>query len=343
MTTDNKPLTEIVQSLRAEKSLGIRLFFITRNLKSGVSKTAKMLQKFSFQLKGIDTDTDLQKMFLDIATRQISDVLEEKQLTITEYEAIDDDTPKLYSYDITNRAIPLREIVQSQIKNVGISVSDLSGFLQNEDLWAYCVEVREGSRPVCLTFTKLYKSRIAMDESENPEKFPLYRYLRTKFNVKTAKLELLEGDTINFDRRVDCVYSFDAGQIYVFNKSNFEKIASLEEEFRDVAQQIATKLKKAAIIEGLENVADELDADTALHRRLHKLARTIEGQKLDKQRVKKMALTIKEFKLDLQIVKDKVQVKTKRDLDEVIKLLEDYYLKSDQTGNKYGASVKKKL
>lgn len=182
-----------------------------------------------------------------------------------------------------------------------------------------------------------------MDESDNPEKPRLYRFLRTKFNVKTAKLELLDGDTINFDRRVDCVYSFDTGQIYVFNKSNFEKIASLEEEFRDVAQQVAARLRKSAIIDGLENVADELDADTALHRRLYKLAKAIEGQKLDKKRVEKMASTIKEFKLDLHIVGDKVQVKTKRDLDEVIKLLEDYYLKSDQTGNRYGASVKKQL
>lgn len=343
MTAATNPLNNIDKTLRAGKSLGIRLVFITRNLKSGVPKTAKMLQKYTFQMTGIDTDPHLQKLFLEIATEQIHSAIQEKQLEVTEYEAIDDDTPKLYSYDITNKAIPFREVVHSQINSIGTVVSNLSGFLQGEDVWAYCVDVRDGTRPVCLTFTKLYKSKIAVDEFQNPEKFALKRYFRTKFNVKTAKLELLEGETINFDRRIDCIYSFETGQMYVFNKSNFEKIASLEEEFQHIAQEVVTKLKKAAIIEGFENVAEELDVDAALHRRLYKLAKAIEGQKLDKRRVNKMASIIAEFKLDLRIVKDKVQVKTKRDLDEVIKLLEDYYLKSDQTGNKYGASVKRKL
>ncbi len=343
MTDTNKPLKDIIQSLDDRDALSIRLLFITRSLKAGIAKNAKMLEKYVFQLKSIDTDAELQRLFLEIALQQITGVLEEKQLRITEYETIDDDTPKVYSYDFANKAIPFREVVKDQIKIVNNAVTKMNELLQDPGLWAYCVEIRKSVRPICLTFTKLYRSRIAIDESDNPERSLLSRFVRAKFNVKAAKLELLEGNTINFDKRIDCVYSFDTDQMYVLNKSNFEKIVSLEEEFREIADQVTAKLKKAAIIDGLENVADELEKDTVLHKRLYKLAKTIEGQKLDQKRVQKMALTIKQFKIELQISNGKVQVKTKRDLDEVIKLLEDYYLQSDQTGYKYGASVKKKL
>lgn len=342
MTNTKKPLEDIVQSLDS-KSLTIRFFFITRHLKPSVSKTAKMLEKYSFQLSSVDTDPGLQQMFLQTARQQITNATNDNDLTVSEYEAIDDDTQKVYSYDIKNKAIPFREVVLTEINSNNPNVTDVAGFLEQDGLWAYCVQINGNTDPICLTFTKLYKSRIAVGEGTNPERGAIDRYLRTRFNVQATKLELLEGYTVNFDRRVDCVYSFESQHMYVFHKSNFEKIAALEEEFREVAQMVTARLKEAAIIEGLENVADELDGDTALHRRLHRLAKAIEGQQLDKQRVKNMASTIKEFKLELQIVKDKVQVNTKRDLDEVIRLLEDYYLKSDQTGNKYGASVKKKL
>jgi len=343
MTTATKPLLDTFQSISQSNSVSIRLYFITRHLKPDVSKTAKMLEKHTFQLSSVDTDAELQKDFLGIATQQIADVVQNGNLDVNEYEAIDDDSPKLYSYDISNKAIPFRDVVQNQIKSAHNPVTDMKSFLQNEDLWAYCVEIREGTHPICLAFTKLYRSKVAVDESENPETFRPVRYLRAQYNVNAAKLELLKANTINFDRRVDCLYSYMDNQMYVFNKSNFEKIASLEEEFRDVAQGVVAKLKKSAIIEGLQNISEDLDGDTALHKRLYKLAKTIDEQKLDKHRLEKIRQTIKQFKLQVEISKDKLQIKNKHDLDEVIKLLEDYYLKSDQTGYMYGASVKKKI
>ncbi|MCL5068846.1 MAG: DUF4868 domain-containing protein [Thaumarchaeota archaeon] len=343
MTNATKPLLDISKSINESNSVTVRLYFITRHLKPDVSKTAKMLEKHTFQLNSVDTDAELQKDFLNIATQQLADVLQDENLEVTQYEAIDDDSPKLYSYDISNKAIPFRDVVHNQIKGSLNPVTDMKSFLQNEDLWAYCVEIKQGTHLICLAFTKLYKSKVAVDESENPETARPLRYLRAHYNVNASKLELLKGNTINFERRVDCLYSFANGQMYVFSKSNFEKIASLEEEFREVAQEVVTKLKKAAIIEGLENISDSLDGDTALHKRLYKLAKTIEEQKLDKHRLEKIRQTIKQFALHVEISKDKLQIKTKHDLDEVIKLLEDYYLKSDQTGNMYGASVKKKI
>ena len=343
MNSTTKPLTNIVDILKSVKSQEIRLFFVTRHLKPGISKAAKMLDKYGFRLFGVDIEPALQEMFLDITRQQIVGAVENKDLAVTEYEAIDDDTAKLYSYDIKNRAIPFREVVQIQIKHPDKIVTDIGGFLKQEELWAYCVQINKGIEMLCLTFTKLYKNRVAVDEAANPES-PLYsKLLRTTFNVKAAKLELLEGDTINFDRRVDCLYSFETEQMYVFNKSNFERIVSLEEEFRAIAQLVAAKLKKAAIIDGLENVAQELENDTVLHKRLYKLAKTIDVQMLDKKRVQKMRLIIRQFRLEVKIMKDKLHVQTKRDLDEVIKLLEDYYLKSQQTGNLYGAPVKTKI
>ena len=65
-----------------------------------------------------------------------------------------------------------------------------------------------------------------------------------------------------------------------------------EEEFRDVARgRGVTTMKKSAIIEGLDNISGVLDDDTALHKRLYRLANTFDEQKLDKHRLEKIGQT----------------------------------------------------
>jgi hypothetical protein len=343
MKSEKQPLIDLIKVIEKAEPNDIRLLFVTRKLRDGISKTKKMLDKYYFRLYRVEIDNEIQIVFKDVILSQLLDVVKDNNRLVVAYEAIDDDVPKVYSYDILNRAIPFKDLIEQQINYDLPSIVDLTQFLNENEPWAYCIQVNDGIKTVCLSFTKFFKNKVMVDEDKNPEVNSIKRHFRARYNVDGTKLELLKGDTINFDRRIDCIYSTIDEKLSIFNKRNFEVIVEIEKEFRDVAQNTIAQLNNANFIEGLDTVNDELCNDPALHRRLYRLAKSLGDQTLDIARVKKMKATCTEFKLQLKISNGKVQITCKRDLDEMVKLLEDYYLESGQTGLKYGATVKTKL
>jgi hypothetical protein len=312
-------------------------------LKPGFHKTSKALQKFTYSAQRIDIDDDVQKG-LHESILSLKRVLVPDNVVIEEYEAIADDTEKILLYDMKNRELSFSDLLNHQL-NGGVDhtvIKDLRELIHEDDPWAYCIEGQSNAIPRFATFTRLNRGSVAVEEGQNLERNILSRKLRTRFSTDTSKLELLKGETITFNKRVDCLYLFDSGEFVVFDKKNFEAIVGLEEEFKNVSQKVVSRLKGFNIIEGFDNVVKELEEDTTIHRRMFKLQDILSEQKLDSKRVAKMEETAKSFGVDLHVKKGKVQIGNRQDLLTVIRLLEDFFVNSPQTGFKYGASVKKR-
>ena len=334
---------ELRTPIQNSQAADVRLYLVSRALKPDVKKTEKVLQKYAFHLNRIDIDESIQEMLLQ-TIKGLERTLDESYEEIAEYKAIDEDSQKIYTYQMENREMAFADILNNQIDR-GVdapTVNDLGQFLRDADLWAYCVEVQGGLTGRYLTFTKLNRGKVAVDERTNPESGFTKRVLRTRFNTTTAKLELLEGDTINFDKRVDCIYLFAEDKFYIFHKKHFEDIVGIEEEFKSVAQNVMRRVLRAGIIEGLENVREILANDASVHKKLYQVHSVLKSQTLDAKRIKKMQAVAKSYGLRLKVEDDKIQIKDRDDLITVIRLLDDYFLKSPQTGLKYGAPVKKR-
>lgn len=344
MKTKSTELSRVQQLLEAaEGKQEAHLYFVTRELKEGIKSSAHVMQKYDFMMHKIEISNDVREMLLSIVADQLNKVSGDETISIVEYEAIVDDEPRVYTYQLKNKAMSFAAVLTNQLpKGVKSSIGNVSEFIAGHKLWAFCVDILPAENGRIVSFTKISPSRVAVDKVSNPESGVIDKFI-AKFDVNSSLLELVKGDTINFDKRIDCLYDFEKDEFLIFNKSNFEKIVGLEEEFKEVAEEVVLDLKNSKMIDGLETLAGELEGNPSLHRKLYKLKRSPDYKALDSKRVAKMKIVAKSFKLKLNLKGGKLIVETKDDLDLVIKLLDDYFLDSEQTGNKYGASVKKKL
>jgi hypothetical protein len=128
----------------------------------------------------------------------------------------------------------------------------------------------------------------------------------------------------------------------VIQKDNFEEIVGLEAKYRAEARIAADKIMKSPLISLNYNLLDDIENKNRFIRKLTKVKDKIDG--LDSARIKKMFETAKQFNLTFQLdVQKRIVINDDKALDIVIKLIDDYYLISNQMGKKYEASVKREI
>lgn len=128
----------------------------------------------------------------------------------------------------------------------------------------------------------------------------------------------------------------------MIQKDNFEEIVGLEAKYRAEARIAADKIMKSPLISLNYNLLDDIENKNRFIRKLTKVKDKIDG--LDSARIKKMFETAKQFNLTFQLdVQKRIVINDDKALDIVIKLIDDYYLISNQMGKKYEASVKREI
>ena len=111
----------------------------------------------------------------------------------------------------------------------------------------------------------------------------------------------------------------------------------VDDEIHAKANEVANKMKDTGLIDGLENVEEDLKSNTTLHKKLVKLLqiRGLEG--LDNKRIKKMVKICKQYGDDIVVGDDgHIKLKDRRDFETVVKAMCDYYKKGEVSGKSYG-------
>lgn len=94
---------------------------------------------------------------------------------------------------------------------------------------------------------------------------------------------------------------------------------------------------KTGLIDGLDNVEEELKTNTSLHKKLVKLQQNGGLESLDIPRIKKMAKVCRRYGEKINIGDDgHVKIGDRRDFETVIKAMCDYYKKGEVSGKSYG-------
>ena len=336
-------LDEVLTKIQETKEDDVKLHFITRILKSGVSKRDKTLDKYIFKVYQIDVDDEIRNYLYDLSIKELERTMS-KDYSLIDYDPISDDTNHLFSYKLRAETSSFSDVVVNQLGRELPKVESIDGIVSdNEELWAYCIGfLDEVESEWIYTFRKIMVSKIAIDEKNDTDKNIVIRQIRTLFDSKSKKLTLMKGEAVTLDKQIDCVYWGDT--FYVLKKVPFEQIVGLQEEYHAKAIEVVGEMKKTNLIDGLELIEEDLKTNTNLHKKLVKLQMNGGLNGLDSIRIKKMAKVCKRYGDKISIGDDgHIKVGDRKDFEIVIKALCDYYKKGEVSGKSYGTFSGKEL
>lgn len=333
------PIQRLHDQLDAFRKGSTKLYFITRIMKEGVKKSAKVMDKFGFKTYQVDINDEVRNELFDTARGCIKYLID-KESNFNPYEVINDGTDVLMTYSMSDKLMSFKEVVENQLPGTPPRIKNLGEIVSEEELWAYAIGMYTTDRDWTYTFRKVLKSKVAIDEKQNGQRTQLTRSLRTFFNTTTQKLELIEGDTVVLDKVIDCFY-FE-GIFYVHKQTQFEQIVGLEEEFRAQAEQVVGDLEASGLFEGIEIMKTMLE-DKAMHKKLVRLTKLGLYRRVDAKALRKMVQVAKRQGLKLNVADGKFVLNEKTDVDLAIKMLCAYFKKDEVFGDSYGTFSGTKL
>jgi len=315
------------------------LYLIIRSLKSGITARSKVLEKYDFSIRQIDIDDSIRE-HLHSLTFDVINNYYERPPEIHDYDLISDDSQKVFTYSMKNSAISFADVIDNQLKAKVPKVFDFKKIVAEEKLWAYCVGFyHEVNEKWIYTFRKILPGKIAVDEGDNVRQS--LKSLRTIFNTKSNKLELVEGETMQLDKQIDCIFFNET--FYVFRKTPFEQIVGLDAEYEAQAIALVKDLGKLALIEGLDMIVDAVTTDPTIHKKLVRVQRMGNYKELSTKNFTKMKQIGKEFGFEVKIRDGKMLIENEEDIETVLKLLCEYFKKGRVFGEDFGTYAGKKL
>lgn len=333
-------LEELSEKLESIKIDNTFLYFITRLLKPEVKKSSKVMDKYLFKVYQIDVNDEIRKHLYELTQEQLT-YLTKKKTELHEYDVITDDTEQLFTYSMTNKAMSFADVVNNQLKSQLPKILNLEEIIKDEELWAYCVGFFNKDDKWIYTFRKILSGKVAIDEKDGNKRNALIKAIRTRFNTKSQKLELIEGETVNLDKQVDCIFYEDT--FYIAKKTQFEQIVGLEEEFKQQASDVISELEATNMIEGLEILAKQIESNPSIHKKLVRLSKIGNYKDLDAKILKTMQKVCKLHGDKLKVKDGKLFIEDESDIDLALKMLADYYKRGEVSGKAYGTFAGKQL
>lgn len=335
-------IDELLEKVEENGTDNLNLFFITRSLKEGVKARDKVLEKYKFTVYSVDIDEEIKNHLFELTRNQFRYILK-KDLETTEYDVITDDIHQIFTYSMNNKAMSFADVVNNQLTNKSEiqKIKDLTSLVEKEELWAYCVGFYDDKNEWFYTFRKILKGKVVVeDDNESSQK--KINFFRTKFDTESSKLEMLHGETINLDEKIDCIYADET--FYIIQKTQFEQITCIAEEFKEKAAVVVSELIDTGLINGLELLAKQIEEKPAIHKKLVRLQKTNNYQHLKKTDITKMLRIAKRFGGKLKKDTDgNLLIENEQDIELTIRVLADFYKKGEFSGKPYGTFSGKQL
>jgi len=332
-------LKEIYEKITETESKDLRLYFISRVLKENVRKSAKIIDKYLFKVYQVDIDDEIRNYLYSLTGEELERVIK-KDFEMIDYDVISDDTQHLFKYSIHNKVFSFSDVVFNQLNKNPPKMQSIESILSNNDeLWAYCVGFNDlYKKDWIYTFRKIQSGKVAIDEKEGKN---VFKSIRTFFDTKNQKLELIKGETVNLDKQIDCIYYDET--FYILKKTYFEQIVGLQEEYKKESKNVLQELRKTGKIIGLDIIEEKIETTPSIHKKLIKIAKIGNYRNLDDKIIKKMNTVCKKHKIQLNIKDGNLAIDSEDDIEIVLKMLADYFKTGEVSGKAYGTFAGKEL
>lgn len=328
---DKKQLLEIVKKADCAN---LNLYFVTRLLKEGIKSNAKLLDKYMFSVYQIDITDEIRNYLYDLSIKQFDNIERTEDLEFIDYDVVSDDTQHLFTYQMINKVTSFSDVVYNQLANCPQKITDLNEILSTETLWAYCVGYQIDSESKFYTFRKISPGKVGVDVEDDKQKKSLIASIRTFFDTNTNTLSLLKGETVYLDKNIDCIFYGEV--FYILRKHYFEQILGLQEEYKKKAEEIVGNIKKHSCFGETKLLSEKIENSPSFHKKLMKLEKVGSLDALDEKGIKKLERLGKSKKAPINVKEGKIVFETEADIENVLKLLCDYYKTGDYSGKSYG-------
>lgn len=328
---DKNLLVNIISQASVEN---LKMYFITRILKEGMKSRARVLEKFDFKVYQIEITEEVRNYLYELSLKQFNKIEENEDLHFFDYDVIADETEHLFTYPMQNKVGSFSDVVYNQLNGSPQKITDLNEILQDETLWAYCVEFEVDSNTSFYTFRKISPGKVGIEKEKDGENKSISSQIRTYFDTNTNTLSLLKSDTVYLDKQVDCIFYEET--FYVLKKFYFEQLVGLQEEYKKRAEEVAIVMSQHECFGDIKLLNDKIDTKVSLHKKLMKLEKLGNLSALNSKNIKKLEKLGKQRKAPINLKGGKIQFETEQDIDNVIKLLCDYFKTGDYSGKSYG-------
>jgi hypothetical protein len=331
---DKKQLSELFSFAKKEN---IKMFFITRLPKEGMSQRSSFNERYFFKTYQIEIDEGLRSYLYEITERQVDKIMKNEELNISEYQIIDEESNHLYSYSIKNKVFSFSTVIED-LKKSPEKITDLENVLLSEKLWAYCLEFQIDSEKSFYVFRKVQPSKIGVEEGENKLDPSLSKRIgssiRALFSNSTKKLSILEGATINIDKELDCIYYEE--DFYVLKKATFETLLGLQEEYKKQADEIIDSFDKMGSFGDTAFLRCKIQNSPQLVKRIVKAKKIGNIDYFDSKKIEKLRKLSEKLNCFIKIENGKILLEDDQGVENVIKILCDYYKEGRFSGKTYG-------
>lgn len=315
----------------------LKMYFVTRVLKEGMKAHRRVLEKFDFKVYEIEITDEVRNYLYELSQRQFRKIAEKDELQFLDYDVISDETEHLFTYQMQNRVGSFSDVVLNQLAESPQKITNLNEILQDEILWAYCVEFQINSIDSFYTFRKISQGKVGIEKENDQEKKNFLNkisQIRTYFDTNTNSLSLLKSDTVYLDKQVDCI--FYTNTFYVLKKYFFEQLVGLQEEYRKRAEEVACVMSRHPCFGDTKLLSEKIENKCDVHRKLMKLEKLGNLNTLTTHNLKKLERLGNKKKAPINIKEGKIQFEKEEDIDNFIKLLCDYFKTGDYSGKPYG-------
>lgn len=315
-------------------SQNLKMYFVTRFHKEGINLKSRVLEKFDFKVYQIEITEEVRNYIYELSLKQFKKIQDNDDLHFFDYDVIADEAEHLCTYQMQNKVGSFSDVVYCQLNQSPQKITDLNEILQKETLWAYCVEFEIDSDNSFYTFRKVSPGKVGIEKRKDGEKKSYVNQIRTVFDTNTNTLSLLKSDTVYLDKQIDCIFYEET--FYVLKKFYFEQLVGLQEEYKKKAEDVATAILKHQCFGDIKLLTDKIETKVSIHKKLIKLEKLGNLNSLTPKNVRKLVALGKKKKAPINLKDGKIQFETEDDIDNLIKLLCDYFKTGDYSGKPYG-------
>lgn len=278
------------------------LFFITRK---------KRREEIEYSILRTKITADIGEALITIVKQQLSKLLETVDLEYIEYNpAINLD--KNHVETIKREEVHYLDEILQDMNSADLNIFDMK---QSKNLWAYAIKI--GNSGITL-FRKYTEKRILDIKGW----IPLF--------VQNGVFNKLTDSILTIDKDIDCIY-YD-GKVFILDKTHFEKIFSFMDKFILEIDANICHLEEKSLVDDITALQKLCKSDP---RKIKKLNKVLKSDILNSLNTKRISEINRQYNLDLDFTEDGKIIVSHKNIWTVLRVLDDEYLESSMTDNKY--------
>lgn len=278
------------------------LFFITRK---------KRREEIEYSVLRTKITADIGEALITIVKQQLSKHIETVDLEYLEYNpAINLD--KNHVETIKREEVHYLDEILQDMNSADLNIFDMN---QSKNLWAYAITI--GNSGITL-FRKYTEKRILDIKGW----IPLF--------VQNGVFNKLTDSILTIDKDIDCIY-YD-GKVFILDKIHFENIFSFMDKFILEIDANIGHLEEKLLVDDITALQKLCKSDP---RKIKKLNKVLKSDILNSLNTKRISEINSQYNLDLNFTEDGKIIVSNKNIWTVLRVLDDEYLESSMTDNKY--------